>query len=122
MGRTVHEAIKPNVGFDFARESRGNVPMFRCRGAFSLGSYANLNDLTAAIHDSTGARIVLDLSEISHIDSAGIGTLATIFKDCRTAGRDLRIVPSTPVRLALGLVKIDKLLRLCDSVDAALAE
>ena len=120
MQRIVQEYIKPNLGFHFTPEARGGAVIFQCRGAFSLGSYADLNQLVAAVRDAKGKRIVLDLSQVGHIDSAGIGTLATIYKDVRGAGRELRIVPSTSVRLALGLVKIDKLLSICDSVDAAL--
>jgi anti-anti-sigma factor len=121
MERIVQEYIsKPNLGFDFSHEARAEADVFRCRGAFSLGSYADLNGLAKAIRQSSKKRIVLDLREVAHIDSTGIGTLAAIYKDTSAASREVCVVPSSPVRLALGLAKLDSFVRMLDSLDAAL--
>ena len=122
MEKIVQEYIsKPNLGFEFTYEQRGEAAVFRCSGALSLGSYPDLKVLIPAIVKTKGKTLVLDMREVAHIDSAGIGTIATIFKEAQAAGREFRIVPSTPVRLALGLAKIDTLIRLDDSVESALS-
>ena len=122
MGRGVQQLIgEKHAAFFFKQESRGEDVVFHCHGPFSLANYNDLNVLAAAVHDAKGKRTILDLTEVPGIDSSGIGTLATIYKEAMSTGRDLRIVASTPVRLALGLVKIDKLLKPFESLDAALS-
>jgi anti-anti-sigma factor len=121
MEKIVQEFIsKPNLGFEFSHETQAEAEVFRCRGAFSLGSYDELNALIGAIHSSSKKRIVLDLRLVAHIDSTGIGTLAAIYKGTSNAGREIRVVPSSTVRLALGLAKLDTFVRMLDSLDAAL--
>lgn len=121
MERIVQEFIsKPNLGFEFSREQKGDTAVFHCHGAFSLGSYPDLNVLARKIRETKEKKIVLDMLDVAHIDSAGIGTLATVFKDARAKHRDLRIVPSAAVREGLTMVKINKLLRLYDSLESAL--
>ena len=122
MGRNIEELIgDKHAGFSYTQESRGEAAIFHCAGSFSLTNYNDLNHLAAAVHDAKAKRVVLDMALVPGIDSSGIGTLATIYKEAMNSGRDLRIVASTPVRLALGMVKIDKLLRPFESIDAALA-
>ena len=62
-------------------------------------------------------RIVVDLSDVTFIDSSGLGALIAGLKATRTAGGDLRIaaVPEQ-VMMVLRLTNLDRVLRAHPSV------
>lgn len=123
MERIVAEYIsKPNLGFEFSRGTRSGADIFVCKGAFSLGSYSDMNVLEDAVKKSKSKRVILDFRGIVHIDSSGIGVIASLLKETQASNRDLRMIPSTPVRLALGIAKIDTLMRFDDTLEAALQD
>ena len=66
------------------------------------------------------ARIVVDLAEISFIDSSGLGALIAGLKATRAAGGDLRIArPGSQVEAVLRLTNLDRVLRAHPSAEAA---
>jgi anti-sigma regulatory factor (Ser/Thr protein kinase) len=68
------------------------------------------------------ATLVLDMSELASIDSAGLGAVIGGLRLARQAGGDLRIaVPNRLVRHALKLTSLDRVLKPYESVDEALA-
>ena len=121
MEEIVKEYIsKPNLGLQFDEETHGETFVVRCRGAFSLGSYSRLDEIGKKVKAAKAKRVVLDLHGVQHMDSTGMGTLATIFKETRAAGRDLVLVPSPEVRTILVTVNLDKVFPLAETVEAAL--
>ena len=79
--------------------------------------------LKAAIDEavaSGNARIVVDLSAVSFIDSSGLGSLIAGLKRTRQASGDLRITGvNQQVSTVLRLTNLDRVLRTHDSVEAA---
>ena len=72
--------------------------------------------------DSEHTRIVLDLSEVTFVDSAGIGILVGCHGKVATAGGKLRMAGLTPrVLNVLRITKVDSILTLDDNVAASLA-
>jgi anti-sigma B factor antagonist len=66
--------------------------------------------------------LVVDLGEVSFIDSSGLGALIGGLKAARLAGGDLRIArPVEQARLVLVLTTLDRVLKPYGSVDEALA-
>ena len=63
------------------------------------------------------SRIVVDLGEVSFVDSSGLGALISGLKATRQAGGDLRIaaVPEQ-VQTVLRLTNLDRVLHVHDSV------
>jgi anti-sigma B factor antagonist len=57
----------------------------------------------------TSARnIVIDLSRVSYIDSAGIGALALAFFNAKNSGRSLKLASPQPnVKEAIGITRLD---------------
>jgi anti-anti-sigma factor len=48
------------------------------------------------------SRVVLDVSNVDHIDHSGVGVLAKVYLQARTAGCDLEIAnPKPPLRAGL---------------------
>ena len=67
---------------------------------------------------STGRRLVLDLSDLRYLDSAGIAMIDALRRTC-----DLRLVlpPRSIVTRALTMTGVDQLVPVHDSVAAAVA-
>jgi anti-sigma B factor antagonist len=69
-----------------------------------------------------GGKVVLDLSGVSSIDSAGIGELAFLHTWARAQNADLKFASPTPfVRDLLGLTNLDSVLDIHPSLCEALA-
>lgn len=66
--------------------------------------------------------LVVDLGEVRFIDSSGLGALIGGLKAARQAGGDLRIARAgEQARTVLALTSLDRVFRIYDSVDEALA-
>jgi anti-sigma B factor antagonist len=66
-------------------------------------------------------RQVVDLGEVTFIDSSGLGALIGGLKAARIAGGDLRIArPGEQARLVFQLTTLDRVLHLFPTVDEAL--
>ena len=67
-------------------------------------------------------RLVVDLGQVTFIDSSGLGALVGGLKAARVAGDDLRIArPGGQARTVLELTTLDRVLRPYPTVDEALA-
>jgi anti-sigma B factor antagonist len=68
-----------------------------------------------------GRKLVLDLSGVSSMDSAGIGELAQLYTWSQREKVDLKVAgPNTLVRNLLGLTNLDSVLEIHTSVDNAM--
>jgi anti-anti-sigma regulatory factor len=67
------------------------------------------------IHDSRN--VVLDCQHLTYIDSTGLNVLADLYRRGR---RFVLIAPSPTLRKILGIVGLDMLMPVADSVDEAL--
>jgi anti-anti-sigma factor len=75
-----------------------------------------------AILGAPGARLVLDFSGLDYISSAGLRSLLVLAKKARAAGGGFAICnPAPMVREVMEISGFDKLLRLTDSREAAIA-
>jgi anti-sigma B factor antagonist len=62
--------------------------------------------------------VVVDLSEIEFVDSAGIGVLVSLFKRARKLGGRARFCGLTPgVRFTLERVQLDRILEISQAID-----
>jgi anti-anti-sigma factor len=67
-------------------------------------------------------RLVVNLAQVSFIDSSGLGALISGLKAARVAGGDIRIAhPTEQVQSLLQLTALHKVLRPYETVDDALA-
>jgi anti-sigma B factor antagonist len=88
---------------------------------------SNADSLRTAITEATpneSLGLVLDLSEIDYLDSAGIQLIYQLRSDLRARGQSLRLViPSTsPARDALRLAGVERHLETVETIDAALRD
>jgi anti-sigma B factor antagonist len=76
--------------------------------------------LTEGISQAS-ARLVLDLSAVTFLDSTGLGTVVKALKRCREKDLDFRVVVSTErVRKVFEITGLDSLIALSSALDDAL--
>ncbi len=99
------------------------VEVITLAGSLTLGRDAqNLELLVEELIKNQKTRIVFDLTEVSFVDSAGIGILVGSFGKVSKAGGKLRMAALTPrVLNVLKISKVEKLLGLDENVAASLA-
>jgi len=86
-------------------------------GALEKGRYG-----TADIPETIDRPVLLDTSAVSFMDSGGLGRLALLLRNCRSAGQDLFVVAASHfVRQALASAKMDSLVVMVDDEAAAMA-
>ena len=67
------------------------VTIVSCNGRITFGEEAGiLRDDLKKILSST-QRVVLDLSDVSYIDSGGLGMLVGVYSSARSAGADIKL-------------------------------
>ena len=86
---------------------------------------SNAEQLGTALTDTTVNELlglVLDLSDVDYLDSAGIQLIYRLRESLRSRGQTLRLViPSTsPVRYALKLAGLTSTIEMAETVDEAL--
>jgi anti-anti-sigma factor len=80
-----------------------------------------LDELVEKFRSERARRIVLDLSDVKHIDSVGVGTLAMLLKDVMATSRTLVLVAGDGVREILAASSLQDAFQFAPSVQAALA-
>jgi anti-anti-sigma factor len=100
----------------------GEVIVLRCLGRLVIGE-----EITAFRDEikkllSERHRIVLDLSDIEHIDSVGLAGLVGLFTWASSEKREIRLVyTGGPVTDLLRRTRLDKVLKVCTSEQEAIA-
>src|SRR5437899_2253811 len=71
--------------------SQGDIQVVACRGRIVLGPEAEALEQALAAAQATPSRIVLDMSEVSYIDSNGLGVFARALTAARKRGGDIKV-------------------------------
>jgi anti-sigma B factor antagonist len=103
------------------RELQG-VTVVSCHGRIVLGEEsAGMRDtLKRALASSR--HLVLDLSEVSYIDSSGLGTLVGVYSSARAAGAEIKLAGLNPrLRDLLQITKLVTVFEVYDDVQQAIA-
>ena len=102
--------------------NRGDVVIVHCQGRIVYRDEAAALSRLVGEFLENGGKVVLDLSGVSSIDSAGIGELAFLHTWARSQNADLKYASPTPlVRNLLDLTNLDSVLEIHPSVSEALA-
>jgi anti-anti-sigma factor len=101
--------------------SCGNVIIVHCHGRAVYRDEAAALSRVVGNFMSHAGKIVLDLSGVNFMDSAGIGTLALLYSSAQKEHVDFKVAgPSSFVRDLLDLTKLDSVLEIHSSVNDAL--
>ncbi|HEV2615604.1 MAG TPA: STAS domain-containing protein [Candidatus Acidoferrales bacterium] len=97
--------------------THGDATIVECSGRLVLGEEsANLRKVVKDVL-VTCNRIVLDLGDVSYIDSSGLGTLAGLYAAAKNAGGEIKLANLT-ARLR-DLLQMTRLLTVFDVYDGA---
>ena len=91
------------------------VRIFDCSGRIVFGDEASQLRETIKKELAENNRLVLNLANVSYIDSGGIGTLVSLFTTARNAGGDIKLVHLT--KRVGDLLQITKLITVFESYD-----
>lgn len=108
---TSDEASVSRLKIDVERD--GDTVKVLCSGKLVAGVNEYLYaDVSRLIPESK--RIVLDLTELTYMDSRGLGTIIRLFVSARAAGCDLELVNvGERVRQLLGLTNLLSIFTVC---------
>ncbi|HEY2040728.1 MAG TPA: STAS domain-containing protein [Edaphobacter sp.] len=99
--------------------AREGIVILRLDGPFTLG---NMFKLQSDLRALTPPCLIMDLSSVPYMDSAGLGVMMNYFVSAQSHGRKFFVTGvSDRLRALLEMTKVDNVLQICDSVDAAQA-
>ncbi|MGH9597849.1 MAG: STAS domain-containing protein [Edaphobacter sp.] len=97
--------------------------VFHLTGRMAFGT--SLHEIEAQISgliDHGVHKLVLDLSGVEYLDSAGLGVLLLLYGNMKTRGGHLRLVAPNPKVLdVLKMTRTDSILSIAPSIEAAIA-
>jgi anti-anti-sigma factor len=99
----------------------GKVYVVKCIGRIVAGEESHTLEaaFTRAVQNSN--RLVLDVSEVSRVDSSGMGLLVRFLSRIKSNGGDLRLAaPQSFFRTLLQLTKLSSVFKTYDSEEAAI--
>jgi anti-sigma B factor antagonist len=80
-----------------------SIPILRCSGRITIGDTAtSFSTRCSEMLQRSRPTFALDLTGVNHIDSTGVGRLASLLTSARTRGGDLKLIaPSRKVESVL---------------------
>ncbi len=104
-----------------ARDQNG-VTVFTLEGRVDSAGAGDMDGVLQNAAAEGKHKMVLDMSGVSYINSAGLRTLADILTQNRANGGDLRLVALSPkVERVFKIIGFDKFFETYQSVEAAMA-
>jgi anti-anti-sigma factor len=98
---------------------REGITILTLEGPFTLG---NMFQLQAEMRTLTPRCLIMDLLGVPYMDSAGLGVIMNYYVGAERNGRKFIVTGvNDRVRALLEMTKVDVVLRIYDSVDAAQA-
>lgn len=109
---------------DFWLEKRGAVWIARVSGEIDQSNAAELFEAVAGGVPGTAAGLVVDLSEVGYLDSAGIHELFRLQDRFGSRSQHVAIAapPGAPIRRVLVITALDTVVAVCDGVDVAVGK
>ena len=105
-----------------AREGRA-CTVVRVGGELDMDTGPQLHDFLEEVSNGGAVRVVLDLADVTFMDSSGLGVLMVWFKELADRGGRLCVAAARePVEYVLRVSAVDQVLGVYDSVNAAEAD
>jgi anti-sigma B factor antagonist len=99
--------------------AKPGTTVLRLEGPFTLGNMFKLQSDLRALKPEC---LIMDLTGVPYMDSAGMGVIMNYYVAAQSGGRKFIVVGvNDRVRALLEMTKVDSVLKLCDSVEAAQA-
>jgi len=103
-------------------EQRKGVMIVAPRGRLDMASAPEFRESVKQLVEAGSSHLVVDLYEVSFVDSSGLGSIVGGLKAARNAGGDLRIARANQqVLLVLDLTSLNRVLEPYATVEEAAA-
>jgi anti-sigma B factor antagonist len=90
-------------------------------GPVDVAASLELRDALAVPISQHGARVLVDLTDVTLVDSSGVGIFVTAHRSAEAAGASFALAGAQgPVGRVFEMTRTNKLLRIFESVDAGL--
>jgi anti-sigma B factor antagonist len=100
----------------------GTCAVVRAVGEVDLGTASRLSEAATAAIADIGPALVLDIGDVTFMDSTGLKVLLAVQKRAQLAGGMLAIANAArPVQRVIEVTGLDRTLTLCPDVDTAIA-
>jgi anti-sigma B factor antagonist len=97
--------------------SRDGIEILSLSGPFTLG---NMFQLQRTLQELRPQYLIIDISQVPYMDSAGLGLLVNFYVAAQKSGRKIAVAGAKPRIITLfELTKVDSLLRLYPTVQDA---
>ena len=124
LERDIHKAaciLRPMPEKEFtytvSNGARNGVAVLALDGPFTLG---NMFKLQSDLRTLTPPCLIMDLSQVPYMDSAGLGIIMNYFVSAQSHGRKFFVTGvNDRLRALLEMTKVDNVLQICDSIAAA---
>ena len=114
--------MPPYVPLTLSEERRGDTTVLRCAGEIDIATVSVLRDRLSHIQVEGPAHLVLDLDEVTFMDSLGLGALIGAHKRARVLRGSLVIVcNSRPILRLFTATALDRVFTIVGSLDEAVA-
>jgi len=108
--------------FSVVDDARDGVTVVAVSGEVDVATAPALRERLNQVIERDQGPVVVDLLQVSFIDSTGLGVLVGALKRCREADRDLRVVVAEPrIQKVFDITGLTALFSLHDTVAAATA-
>ena len=105
---------------DVRREREPDVTIVHLAGEIDLRTSPQLRGEFLELLDEKPARIILDLTGVSYVDSSGVGTIVELKRRAMRNKNTVVLVGLQPrVRSLFEITKLDKFFTITDSIDEA---
>jgi anti-sigma B factor antagonist len=113
--------ILPLADVNFSAD--GDIVVASLRGEIDLSNAGEIDEAIARRLTNDVLALVLDLTGVDYVDSAGIHVIYDLHERLRTRGQDLRVViaPGAVIAEALRLANVPQAIGSAESVEAAIA-
>jgi anti-sigma B factor antagonist len=106
----------------FTTHARDDIAVIQIDGRFDAQSAPPVAEWLEHIAATTLGRVVVDLAEVSFLDSSALAVLVRVVKRCRMRGGDVRLCGMQPsVRLIFELTRLDRAFDMYADEDAAVS-
>ena len=97
------------------------VPTLELEGRFDAHTITQVKDWIGT-HKADHTYLIINLAEVTFVDSAALATLVQGMKQCRELGGDLLLCQlAQPVRIIFELTRLDRAFTILDSLPEAVA-
>src|ERR1700722_20894296 len=111
--------LEKELSYATSAGAKEGTVILTLEGPFTLG---NMFQLQGELRSLKPACLIMDMSGVPYMDSAGLGVVMNYFVSAQSAGRTVILVGvNERVKALMEMTKVDSVLKMVDSVAAAQA-